>query len=252
MLEKLLHDLGLSPKEQTVYKLILEKGKIAPTVLARLAKINRTTVYSVAKELLQKGLIVEDLGGKTLYYVPAQEKELERVLTKEKEQLKQKEATILELQEILKNTPQSTTYSVPKIRFIDESDLAAYLHEASPRWIANQEATGETTWWGFQDHTFVEAYQGWIEWFWKKAPKEIDLKLFSNDSTIEQHMKEKEITRRQIRFWEGSTGLTSTQWIVGEYIISIVTKEKPYYLVEIHDAVIAHNMREVFKRLWEK
>lgn len=252
MLDKLLNDLGLSPKEQVVYKLILEKGKVAPTVLARLAKINRTTVYSVAKELLQKGLIVEDLGGKTLYYVPAQEKELERVLSKEKERLKQKEATILELQEILKNTPQSTTYSVPKIRFIDESDLEAYLYEACPRWMSNQTTIRETTWWGFQDHTFVERYQAWIEWFWKKAPEGIDLKLFSNDSAIETEMKTKDITRRMIRFWNGQNGFTSTQWVVGEYIISIVTKQKPYYLVEVHDAVIAHNMREVFKQLWEK
>lgn len=251
MLDKLLSELGLNSKEQTVYKLILEKGKVAPTVLARLAKINRTTVYSVAKELLHKGLIVEDLGGKTLYYSPAQEHELARVITKEKDALKQKESIITELQEIMKNTPQSTTYSVPKIRFIEEGDLEAYLYEASPRWIANQQATTQTTWWGFQDHTFVEQYQSWIEWFWKKAPEGIDLKLFSNDSAIENEMKGKDITRRMIRFWNGQNGFTSTQWVVGEYLISIVTKEKPYYLVEIHDAVIAHNMREVFKKLWE-
>ncbi len=250
MLEKILNNLGLSSKEQALYKLILEKGKISPKNLSRLAKINRTTIYSVAKELLSKGLIIEDLGAKTLYYSPAPEKELERIVKKEKEALEQKESTISELREIIKNTPTSTSYSVPKIRFIDQDDLEAYLYEASPRWIENQIVT-DTTWWGFQDHTFVEQYQKWIEWFWKKAPKEIDLKLFSNDSKIEKEMKNKSISRRTIHFWDKANDFTSTQWIVGEYIISIVTKEKPYYLVEIHDAVIAHNMREVFKKLWE-
>ena len=71
MLEKLLNQLGLGEKEQTIYKLILEHGKIAPALLSRLAKINRTTTYSVANELKTKGLIIEDLGGKTLYYLPA-------------------------------------------------------------------------------------------------------------------------------------------------------------------------------------
>jgi hypothetical protein len=31
----------------------------------------------------------------------------------------------------------------------------------------------------------------------------------------------------------------------------IVTGGTPRYLVEIHDAVLAHNMREVFKGIWK-
>ena len=252
MLEKVLQQLGLGNKEQTIYKLILERGKVAPALLSRLTKINRTTVYSVAKELKDKGLIIEDLGGKTLYYIPAREHELEKLIKIEKEKTQQKEQSVRELQELLKNTPQSTTYSVPKIRFIDEIDLESYLHEASPRWIENQLATGEKTWWGFQDHTFAEAYEGWIDTFWRKAPKEIDLKLFSNKSEIEEKMKGKDITRRQIKLWPENSPFTGTQWVFGEYIILIVTAQKPYYLVEMHDAVMSHNMREVFKKLWKE
>jgi|SRR6185436_13339807 len=251
MLEKLLNQFGLGEKEQVIYRLILEHGKIAPTLLGRLARINRTTVYSVAKELKEKGLIVEDLGGRTLYYLPARENELEKIIKRENEEMKRKENSIRELQQFLKNIPESKTYSVPKIRFIDESDLESYLYEAAPRWIKNQMTT-DKTWWGFQDHTFAEKYEKWIDWFWKKVPETIDLKLFSNQSIIENKMKGKEITRRQIRFWGGENNFTSTQWIVGEYIILIVTNERPYYLVEIHDSVMAHNMREVFKTLWEK
>jgi sugar-specific transcriptional regulator TrmB len=135
MLEKLLNQLGLGNKEQAVYKLILEHGKIAPALLSRFAKINRTTVYSVAKELKEKGLIVEDLGGKTLYYLPSRENELEKLIEGEEERTKEKVNSIKELQEFLKNAPASKTYSVPKIRFVDEVDLEKYLYEASPRWI---------------------------------------------------------------------------------------------------------------------
>ncbi len=249
MLEKVLNQLGLGNKEQTVYKLILEHGKIAPALLGRLAHINRTTVYSVAKELKEKGLIVEDLGGRTLYYIPARENELDKIIEKENEKTKTKTESIKELQEFLKNVPQSKTYSVPKIRFVDEVDLEKYLFEATPRWQESL-SVDDTTWWGFQDHTFVEHFEKWIVWFWKTAPKHVDLKLFSNKSEIEKKMDLQKFTRRQIKFWEGNNALTGTQWISGPYIILVVTNQRPYYLVEIHDSVLAHNMREVFKKLW--
>jgi sugar-specific transcriptional regulator TrmB len=251
MLEKTLNELGLGNKEITVYKLILEHGKIAPAQLSRLAKINRTTVYSVAKELKEKGLIIEDLGGKTLYYSPSRGSELDKVVKAEHEHLKQKESLIRELQELIKNSPESKTYSIPKIRFIDEADMKDYLYDAVPKWN-NSIQTTDTTWWGFQDHTFVEKFEDWILWYWKNAPKEIDLKLFSNDKEVEKHMAEKELSRRKIRFWSGEGDFTATQWVVGSYIIMIVTAQKPYYLVEIHDSVLAHNMRTLFKQMWEK
>lgn len=251
MIEKVLNQLGLGNKEQVVYKLILEYGKIAPALLSRLAKINRTTVYSVAKELKEKGLIVEDLGGKTLYYMPAREHELEKVAKAKQEEAAKKVDSIRELQEFLKNVPESKTYSVPKIRFVDEIDLEKYLYEATPRWVESQKAV-DTTWWGIQDHTFVEHFKDWIVWFWKQAPKEIDLKLFSNDSAIESDMKIEKIDRRQIRFWKEGNHLTGTQWVVGDYIILVITKQRPFYLVEIRDSVMAHNMREVFRTLWEE
>lgn len=250
MIEKTLNSLGLGNKEIAIYKLILEHGKIAPGVLSRLAKINRTTVYSVAKELKDKGLIIEDLGGKTLYYLPSREQELEKIIKKDQENLKEKQSSIRELQEFLKNAPGSKTYSVPKIRFVDETDIQDYLQSESPKWNESMLAT-DTTWWGFQDHSFVEEFEGWITWYWKIAPKEIDLKLFSNDKEIEGHMAKKNLDRRKIRFWNGTNDFTATQWVVGSYIIMIVTNQKPYYLVEIHDSVMAHNMREVFKKLWE-
>lgn len=251
MLEKTLKEFGLGDKEQIIYKLILEYGKIAPALLSRLAKINRTTVYSVAKELQEKGLIIEDLGGKTLYYLPAREGELEKIVEREKEKVKSKEGSIRELQQFLKTMPGSKAYSVPKIRFIDEEDLEKYLYEATPRWNESMLATAPT-WWGFQDHTFVEKFEKWIDWLWDHSPKEIDLKLFTNESDIEERMKDKKYKeRRNLKFWNNSE-LTGTQWILGNYIILVITKQRPYYLVEINDSVMAHNMREVFKTLWQK
>lgn len=251
MLEKVLGQLGLGEKEKVIYKLILEHGKIAPALLARLARINRTTVYSVANELKDKGLVEEDLGGKVLYYVPVRELGLEKIIIEEAKKKEEKEKSIRELQKILKNTPESKTYSVPKIRFIDEADLEQFLYEAIPRWYESM-LTTDSTWYGFQDHTFVEKFEKWIDWSWDKAPQPIKLKLLTNESGIEEKMRSKQYhERRNLKFWNNSE-FTGTQWVVGSYVVMIVTKQRPYYLVEIHDSVMAHNMREVFKTIWQK
>ena len=249
-MEKVLEKLGLGNKEQIIYKLILEREKIAPALVARLTKINRTTVYSVAKELKEKGLIVEDLGSKILYYVPTRGGELEKIILKEKDALKEKEQSIHELQELLENIPQSNTYSIPKIRFVDEADLEGYLYEALPRWHQSMLAY-DKTYWGFQDHTYVEHFKHVIDWEWKHAPKDITLHLFTNKSKAEDDMRDTYTDRRFLKFWNGGNTFTGSQWICGEYIILAVTSQRPFYLVEIRDAVLAHNMREVFKKLWE-
>ena len=249
MLEKVLNQLGLGNKEQAIYKLILEYGKIAPALLARLAKINRTTVYSVAHELKSKGLIIEDLGGKTLYYIPSRENELKKILEEDRKKAKHKEHSIHELQEIIKNIPESKTYSVPKIRFVEESDLEQYLYEATSRWYESM-LTTDATWFGFQDHTFVEKFEKWIDWSWDKASQPIKLKLLTNESDIEEKMKSKKYSDKRILKFLNNNEFTGTQWIVGSYIVLVVTKQHPYYLVEIHDSVMAHNMREVFKNIW--
>lgn len=251
MIEKVLHELGLGNKEETIYKAILEHGKIAPALLSRLTKINRTTVYSVAKELKNKGLIIEDGIGRTTYYSLARNADLEKVLESEKEKLSQKEKSVRELQEFLKNIPESKTYSVPKIKFIEEQDIENYLYEALPKWYKSMlEVDG--TWWGFQDHTVVELFEKWIDWGWKKASKDIKLRVFTNESDIEEKMKLKEYSdRRLLRFLEGKN-FTASQLVGGSYVLFLVTKQRPYYMVEIHDSVIAHNVRELFKDIWEK
>ena len=55
--------------------------------------------------------------------------------------------------------------------------------------------------------------------------------------------------KRNIRFVSGMN-FTSSVWIAGDYIVMASTRQHPFYLFEIHDATLAHNMRETFKKLW--
>src|SRR3990167_6258764 len=96
MLYTLLEKLGFNQKEILVYLMILQHEKINATDLAQLTKINRTTIYSVVKELIQKGVIVEDLGSPTRYFIARPPEDLEFLITEQEQQLERKKQTIQE------------------------------------------------------------------------------------------------------------------------------------------------------------
>lgn len=253
MVQETLKELGLSEKEIIVFRVVLEYGKLSPARISALTDINRTTVYAVAKDLVQKGFFLEDSLKGAIYYTPTPPKDLVKVAKKERQALINKELLLEELAKEVKETPRSKTYAIPKVKFIEGEDkIEEFLYEANHLWMKNYPQG--TTWWGFQDHTFVEhkPYLEWIDWQWKHMPKNIDLKLLSNDTQPEQSIPREKYPRRNIKFWKKSFNFTTSQWIVGDYSIMIQTREKPHYLVETYDAVYAQNMRELFKNLWDE
>mgnify|MGYP001604386646 CR=1 FL=1 len=138
---------------------------------------------------------------------------------------------------------------MPRIKFIEEERLNDFLRQAMPEWDKSMVQSGETTWWGFQDHTFIDFFLNSAAWYWKQAPEEIDLKLLTNRSPTEQKISGK-FERRHVKFWGEATNFLSTTWVCGNYVIMLNTRNKPFYLVEIQNALMAHDQREVFKNLW--
>lgn len=252
MIHQLLQQLGLGEKEIAIYLAILQHGKTTPVEIARATKINRSTVYNIASTLAEIGIISEDLGGKTKYLVARPPKDLGSIINKEKKKLEEKQKLVDQAVQELQAFTRDTKYSIPKIVFISEEDLEDYLYKQTPIWndsILQKDKTA--TWWGFQDRYFVSHYEAWIDWYWEvSAPKEISLKLLSNESAEE--IKDKKFAKRKIKFFKASEDFTGTIWVNGDYVIMIVCNKRPHYLVEIHDEVLAHNLREVFKGVWNR
>ena len=241
MLEDSLKKLGLNEKESTVYLTVLKHGKITPPAVSRLTGINRSTVYSVAKELTEKRFITQDLGSSPNFLIALSP-----------EDLASKKATIDKAIAEIKEFTENKSYPLPKITFITEDALEDYLYNQIFKWYESMRKT-DKTWWGFQDHTLVDRYQKWIDWQWREAaPSDIQLKLLSNESDVETKIKQRQYHRRQIKFWPGQQQFTATTWIMGDYIVLVITKEKPFYLIETLDALLAHNMRQVFQGLWQQ
>ncbi len=250
MIEETLKELGFNPKEIEVYLTILKHGRIAPAHISRITAIKRPTVYSIIKELLDKGVIVEDLASNQSAFLALPPEDLHNLISREEGKIREKKKLVAkaigELQELTKNTK----YSIPKIQFVYEEDLDKFLYKQTPLW--NESALKEDgTWWGFQDPRFVEHYQKWIDWFWTKAaPKELNLKLLTNKSPIEDQMVKKEYDQRMVKFWAKAGNFTATTWVTGDYLNMVMTAQNPHYLVQIHDPILAYNMREMFKSIW--
>jgi sugar-specific transcriptional regulator TrmB len=254
MIQELLQKIGLSENEIGVYLCIVERGKLSAVDIARITKINRTTVYSVSKELIAKSLILEDLGhGSARYFSAIPPEELSRLYEKEEEILKEKKKAIEKAVEELKLLPKSKNYSIPKIRFVDEAQLEDFLYKQLATWNTSAKP-GDPHWWGFQDATILEVFPEWIDFWWKNLPAHMEF----NGLTNKKHPAEKKMSaqhtegRRHMKYWDGSVEFTATHVVVGDYVLFLVTRQHPYYLVETHDPVMAENLRQMFKAIWKK
>lgn len=245
-----LKTLGLSDRQIQVYLTVLQQGRATAITLSRITKINRTTIYSVSKELIDKGLISEDLGGTTSYFVAKPPEELQYLVEREEQAIHKKKKTASEVVHELQKLVGNSAYAAPRINFIEEKNLEKHLQKQTPLWDASI-VQYDSHWWGFQDKTFIKYYEKWIDWYWESGSKpNINLKLISNQSA--EDIKTKKFARRQIRFWEKSGDFTATTWILGDYVVMINTNQRPHYLVEIYDKTLAHNMRELFRGVWEE
>ena len=248
MIQDTLKLLGFSEKEAEIYIVILQQGKIAPADIAKLTHINRSTVYDVANELIRRGVITEDLGSSVRYFIARPPQDLGQLVDREEKELKQKQRLISTAIDELSALAKDKRYSIPKIQFYSEDEVESFLYRQTPIWNAG--VPEGDVWWGFQDVSFVEQYTPWLEWYWK-THLDKGVKLLSNavqDKKIVEHGFHK---NRIIRYWEHAKDFTATQWVVGEYLVMIVTSQHPHYAIEIHDAVMTHNQRQVYRAIWE-
>lgn len=247
-----LKKIGLGEKEITLYMALLRRGKMKPSELATLTKINRATVYSIVKGLTSKGLVAEDVSGRTTYITPLPPESLAHLADDARREMREKEELIKRAVGELSLMKAEHAYPVPKMRIVEEGDLEKFLHDNTTKW---QDAiiAGDGIWWGFQDKSFTERYQKWIDFTWTTQQSEHQNylpKVFTNISPTEVRIAQKYKKDRRVVKMLTDVDLTANTWVCGDYMVMIVTDQHPSYLIEIHDKMLAHNTKEIFKKLW--
>lgn len=248
--------IGFTDTEASIYLALLEHSRLSPNGLHRITGIKRTTIYAAADELAKKGVIQKDESKKSIYYVAHSPQDLAHIISNEKRALREKENAINTLIPQLELLPKSKHYTIPKVQTVSEADIYDFMYRRAPIWTKSMLDINETTWWGFRDTSVMQLQeqQEFVTWYWKQVPEAIHLKVFGNEiaeeTRVEDTLKPHVPSRRVIRNLSGSP-FTANQWVAGEYIINYVTAQKPHYLVEIRDRLLADNLRSLYRRLWD-
>lgn len=192
MIQETLKKLKFNDKEIEIYLEVFRLGRATPAQIGKNIGINRTTVYSVSKNLIKKGVLAEDLGSKYTYLVALPPDNLNLILEEQKKRLHEKETLVNEAIAELGNLPSNIQFAIPKIRFVEEPDLERYLYKQTDVWNKSI-SQYDKTWWGFQDHTFIDYYKGWTLDYWNKFESSNGIleKVLTNKATIEKRMKKK-------------------------------------------------------------
>ena len=250
LIENYFQSLGFNTSEVRVYLSLAELGRAGAAAVGKRAEIPRTTAYSVLDNLLQKGLVSIEQVGSSSYYVANKPSALLHLLERQREELQTKEETTKRLIDLVQPFFKGTEFSVPSIQFFDgKKNVEHMLYEYYPRWQESMTERREFAFWGYQDHSFVEQYFEWLSWHWKRRLPEEQVYLLSNQSNIEDTLSGK-VERREIRAVPSEYDFSSSIWVIGDYIVLIMTQHKPHYAFQLKDSVFAANLRGVFKLLW--
>lgn len=253
MIQQLFKQLRFSDKEMQVYLCLAELGKTTASLTAKKLQIPRSTAYSVLEALVQRGVVsLEQTSGAT-YYVVNQPEALQRMVAREKEQclqeLSDKEEAATELLKQVTPFFKSTNYSVPRLQFFEgTANVESMLYDLCRDWQKSI-SRYDYVWWGYQDHQFVETYREWLDYYWATMHEKERIMLLSNKSETEKDLKG-QIARRQIKMPPKGLDFSSTIWVLGDYVVTIMTRQKPHYAFQLKDAVFAANQRNMFQMLW--
>ncbi len=250
MITDLLKKIGFSDKESLVYLTLVQRGRMTASQISISTKLNRTTTYSILGGLIEKNLVIEDLGAATSIYLPAPSSSLlDYFERKERELGKKKELAIRAVSEI-ERLSSNQPFQLAKITFVDEADIESHLCNRTAKWTASASAH-DNKWRGFQDSKLLELFPDYFSLLYKKLlPPTVSQELITEDMPVEKALEKLRYPNRNIKIWQHGYDFTYSTWILGEYIIMIQTKDQPYYLIEMKDAILAKNLRDIFSGLW--
>ena len=95
--EKILEKIGLSRNETKVYLSLLKLGSASVSEIALKANIHRVNIYDSLKRLEEKGLVSSVTKDEKSYFEAASPKEIENIIAKKQEELKDANNIIPEL-----------------------------------------------------------------------------------------------------------------------------------------------------------
>jgi sugar-specific transcriptional regulator TrmB len=247
MIEKLFKQLNFSEKESKVYLTLLELGSAKAKEIARKSEMNRTTVYDICDELMQKGLISKYRKGTATYfnaldpshlltYLEREKEESTKTIEKQKQKVSELLPQLISLQNIFTNKP--------KVQFFEgeKGMMEAYEDTLTSGEIILAYANVETMHEGLPNF-FPEYYK-------RRVENKIFIKAIvpKNELSIER-LKYNQQEMRDSRFLSEDTMTFSPEInIYNNKILFVSWKEKVAIIIESKE--LAELQKLTFNLLW--
>ena len=243
MFEKLIQ-IGLTPKEASVYLALLVMGSGGVSAVAVRAKINRTTAYDVLRHLVEVGLVSESPAEKKKAYLAEPPEKIPGILeeraAKISLQAKAAEYLVSELK-LLSGTESDR----PRIRFFEGIDGVKAMYEDS---LLSQEAIRS-----FNSTAALEGFDSAYlhRYYARRAIKNIAIRALVDDTPLSRdYQKEDPKLKRQIMTVPKEKMDIKTEVYIYDNKIGVFSlREKFGVLIESSD--IAESFKKLYDLAWK-
>ncbi|MFA6047383.1 MAG: helix-turn-helix domain-containing protein [Parcubacteria group bacterium] len=239
-IQNTLKKLGLDDDEIAVYTATLSLGPSLVTRIAKESGVKRTTVYLVAKSLMEKGLLGEY---KTRHGMHLSAQSPDYLLTKIEEQKKEVEEIIPQLKALTKkeaHRPQ-VKYFEGKEGYFTVAEDTLEKHATEILWLGNPKELYSIIGKKWDDEYYVP----------KRMERKIKMKaLLFEDDWSRDIKKTDENFLRQTKFLPKDFPFHSTQ-LIYQNKVAYFSSQKELICVLIESADLAAMERAKFEMLWK-
>ncbi|MFH1650456.1 MAG: helix-turn-helix domain-containing protein [Candidatus Woesearchaeota archaeon] len=251
-IDELLFEFGLNNKEIQVYKFLVQKKELNAYVLAKLAGIHRSTVYSVLERLISKGFIHKLEKDGTTFYSAL---EIGQIIAK----IKDKESILLSLIPEIEKIHES---KISNVRVFESKESQKqfnfnlynqiskgmikelYIISGGPAGFAENKSSEHLSSKLFLEKILKELKD-------KKLHKIIEYKGIWNEKFKGSEILKTFLEIGETRFLKELPTLATTV-IFGEYVAYMFTMNGTPQVIEIQNKLIAEENKAYFSYLWKQ
>ncbi len=243
---KILVDLGLTKDEATIYSSLLEYGQMPARTVALRSDIGRQLTYKILDDLIEKGIVEKkETGTKILLFAPVHPRELEKLLEKKKEEVKNTENALSE----------SLGGMISKYNlFIGKPNVQFFEGLEGVMKVAQDSLNSKTDICSFVDTEAVLAIYPELnkEYVSKRLKNDVKKKIISTDSPLlreivkhdDKNFTEQRIVKKKIHF--------ATVVMIYDNKVSFITLDpKKNIGIIIEDPDIYKTNKAIFDYIWD-
>ncbi len=237
----LFRELGFTEKEVQIYLLLAQAGKSTAQLLAKRAKLPRTTVYSILESLTKKGLVAEERSSASTFFVINKPSALLRGVEAEAVRIKRKEVVARELIDQIQPLFKSKLFGTPKVQFFEgKAGVDNMLHDHHEEWQTSLLSV-DSCWWTILDRSFREQYREWLQFFRARTTKSEQCYCLSDTEDAAWALPASKVQKLP-----AGSKLSCSIIVAGDFVIFLVTHEEPHHAFELRDTAIASAVRLFF------